>query len=106
MTGYTLVTRESEWGDGERDKMLALAEYEAGICECGMHQSIADTDPDLDMLARICPVCSGLAKNFRIIADSDEKAMKELHGNKVPPPEAERPEDGRHYSLRIKPPQA
>lgn len=83
--------------------MFALAEYEAGMCDCGMHKSIADTDPDLEMPARVCPVCSALAKNFRVIADSDEKALKERYGDKVPP-EAARPEDGRHFALRTKPP--
>ncbi|MBM7518270.1 hypothetical protein [Nocardioides nitrophenolicus] len=82
--------------------MLALVEYDAGMCECGMHQSIADTDPDLDMGSRICPSCRAIARNLRVIAESDEQVMRELYGDKKPPADAARPEDGRHFTLRAK----
>lgn len=78
--------------------MLALADYEAGVCDCGMHKSIADTDPAMEMAERICPVCSGLARNLRVIADLDGKSV-----DAKAPPEAARPSDGRHLSLRMKP---
>jgi len=97
------VTRESEWDDVERDKMLALAEYDNGMCDCGMHKSVADTDPDLEMTERICPVCSGIARNLRVIADRDAKTLKECYGDKVPP-DAPRPEDGRVLGIQAKPP--
>lgn len=82
--------------------MLALAEYEASLCACGLPESVADEDPDLDMVERICPVCAGMAKNYRIIHAADSEAVKGL-GQK-PPPEADRPEDGRRFSFRPKPP--
>lgn len=96
----TIVHREPEWSDFERDKMLALAEYEAGICGCGMHKSIADTDPEMEMAERICPVCANLAKNGRIINDRDTTALKQVYGNEVPA-DAERPDDGRYLSLKM-----
>src|SRR3546814_20181393 len=60
----TVVTREPEWDHAEVAKMPAFAEYEAGLCACGLHKSIADTDPDLDMPERNCPVCAGLARSW------------------------------------------
>lgn len=33
-----LVTRESEWDDSARDRALALADYEDGLCRCGCGQ--------------------------------------------------------------------
>lgn len=80
--------------------MLALADYEAHVCDCGFHESEADQDPDLALEFRVCPVCSGMAKSLRMIAAADETAVREL-GDK-PPPEAQRPEDGRYPLLRRK----
>lgn len=74
--------------------MLALAEYEAHLCACGFPPEVADTDPDLQVKYRHCPVCAGLAKVARIQHAQDEKATKEL--GKDPAPEADRPSDGRH----------
>lgn len=78
--------------------MAALVEYEAHICECGLHESVADEDPDLEMPARFCPVCAGIAKNMRIVSAQDEKTVKAL--GKEPDPAADRPDDGRHFRLR------
>lgn len=97
------MTRETEWSDYERDKMLALALYESEICDCGLHKSIADTDPDLETVVRICPVCSNLARNGRIIADRDATQLKKRHGEKIPA-EAPRPDDGRYLTLGAKSP--
>lgn len=91
------MVREPEWDDIERDKMLALAQYDRELCDCGMHISVADTDPDLEMVERICPVCAGVARNMRIYVDTDKKAT-----DVKAPPEASRPTDGRHLSLRPK----
>lgn len=102
LTGFTLVTREPEWDDMERAKVQALADYEAGMCDCGLHRSVADTDPDMEMAERICPSCAALAKNRRIIAAADEKATKAVTGKALPPEET-LPTDGRHLSLQMKP---
>jgi hypothetical protein len=91
------VTREPEWDDDERAKLLALAQYESEICDCGFHTTVADSDPALAMKVRVCPVCAGLAQNFRVIRAQDDAAEKQLGQN--PPPERERPEDGRHIQL-------
>lgn len=84
--------------------MLDLAAYEAALCSCGLPESVADEDPDLEMHERICPVCAGLAKNARIIAAQDTQVMRGL-GEK-PAPEAARPTDGRHMKIRPKPSEA
>lgn len=97
----TVVTRETEWDDVEREKAQALVEYEAEICDCGLHRSIADTDPDMDMTERTCPSCAALARNRRIMVSNDAKAV-ELLGPK-PLPEAARPDDGRHLKLVMSP---
>lgn len=94
------MTREPEWDDVERDKMLALDEYEASKCECGLPEEIADQDPDLEMPVRVCPVCAGLARIARIQNARDDEALKTLGKN--PAPEAKRSTDGRHIGLRFK----
>lgn len=98
----TIVTREPEWDDHERAKMQALTEYEAKVCDCGFHESVADTDPDLELVFRTCPVCAGTAQQMRVIAAQDDKAVEKL--GKTPAPEAVRPDDGRHIGLRRKMP--
>lgn len=96
------VTREPEWDDYERDKMLALGLYEAAICECGYHESVADQNPSLEFEFRVCPICKDLAKGLRKIDAADDAAKKAL-GPK-PDPEAYLPDDGRHLRLIPKAP--
>lgn len=92
------MTREAEWDAAEVAKMQAFAEYEAGICSCGLHQSVADTDPDLDMSERKCPVCAALARNERAIQHADESVKRQL-GKRLEDPLTALPSDGRHFSL-------
>lgn len=82
--------------------MLDLAAYEAHLCACGLPESVADMDPDLDMVERICPVCAGLAVNHRIIHAADKEVARSLGQN--PDPKAPRPEDGRRFKVVPKPP--
>lgn len=96
----TVVTREPEWDDYEREKLAALVQYEAEICACGLHESVADEDPDLELTPRRCPVCAGLEQTMRTINEQDETAVAAL--GKSPAPEVERPSDGRTFSLRHK----
>lgn len=91
----TTVTRESEWDDMERAKMLALADYEANLCDCGFPCEVADTDPDLTIKYRECPVCSGLAKAARVQAARDRALVAEVYGKDGPQPGDELPDDGR-----------
>lgn len=100
MTGYTVVVRESEWDDLERDKMLALTQYEAGICDCGLHESVADRDPEIELVTRRCPICAGLAQQMRVMHDKDHRAEERLKDQ----PGAVRPADGRKVRMREKPP--
>ncbi|MGH6978900.1 MAG: hypothetical protein ACRED4_06385 [Brevundimonas sp.] len=76
--------------------MLALAEYEADLCACGLPKHVADEDPDLQLKYRVCPVCAGLAKAARMQHAQDEKTTR-LLGEK-PAPEADLPTDGRHFA--------
>lgn len=100
----TVVTRDVEWDDVERAKMQGLALYEAQICNCGLHESIAETDPDLDIVLPVCPVCAGLAQQMRVLAESDATEVKAL-GDK-PAASAVRPADGRSVRLKWKKPPA
>jgi hypothetical protein len=84
--------------------MQALAEYEAGVCECGLHESEADKDPDLEIVPRHCPVCAGTARQMRVLAAEDEATVKQVYGTNKPPAAAELPDDGRHMRMRRKAP--
>lgn len=81
--------------------MMDLAEYESHLCDCGLPESVADEDPDLDMVERVCPVCAGLAVNFRAIHAADAKASG--GPGKEPDPAEPRPEDGRRFKIIPKP---
>lgn len=76
--------------------MLALTDYEAALCACGFPPEVADTDPDLALKYRDCPVCSGLARAGRSQAAADAALVKQVYGNKGPQPGDELPQDGRH----------
>lgn len=89
------MTREPEWDDQQRANMLALADYEADLCDCGFPTAVADTDPDLQVKYRDCPVCKGLAIVGRIQADEDKKLVTRVYGNRGPQPGDELPADGR-----------
>lgn len=83
--------------------MLALDEYEASLCGCGLPTHIADEDPDLQLTHRVCPVCAGLAQAARIQLKADQNALAAL--GKTPAPELARPTDGRYTGLQPKPPE-
>lgn len=96
----TIVTREPEWDDAERDKLEALEAYEAGVCsDCGVHQSL--TDPSKHFYTfedSVCPVCASVAQYSRVQADRDRIAEERLGDN--PPPQIPRPGDGRRTYIR------
>lgn len=73
----------------------ALVEFEADICECGAHRSVADTDPDEELDLKVCPRCKNLAQALRALAKRDEEEAKHM-------PEGEKPADGRRISLKPK----
>lgn len=50
------------------------------------------------MPARVCPVCAGLARNWRTIHRADQEEMRAL-GKKAEDPLTPLPGDGRHFSL-------
>lgn len=94
----TIVEREPEWDAAEVAKIQAYLEYESRICACGLHETVADTDPDLDMPMRKCPVCAALARNDRVIQQADEAERRAL-GKRAEDPMTQLPSDGRHFSL-------
>lgn len=99
LTGYTVVTREAEWDDRQRERMLALAYYERGVCDCGFHESVAtDRANTFTFETKVCPLCRASAKMNRIQASADETADNQL-GEKAPPG-APRAADGRRTFLR------
>lgn len=71
--------------------MLALGEYEAGVHEvCGMHDSIATTDPPFTLEDRYCPMCDAITRHLR------ERAHREHElTSKQKNPAARQPADGR-----------
>lgn len=78
-TGYTIVSRESEWDDAQRERMQALVEYERGVhATCGLHDSIAKTDPYIALEDDVCPLCRAIELELRVRAnrehEADEKA--------------------------------
>jgi len=76
--------------------MLALADYEAGVHDlCGLHDSIAMTDPHVEMTDRTCPICAALAAALR------ERSAREHDAEKDLAPSAPRAEDGRTTSVRL-----
>lgn len=101
MTGKTVVTREAEWDDEQRERMLALGIYEAQVCECGFHASLANNPANFFTFeTKVCPVCAGVAKFGRRQSDADEKEVKARHGEDDPPPNATLPDDGRRMFVR------
>lgn len=96
------VAREAEWDDESREQMLALAEYEAGVCACGFHKTLTRDksnvfSPETDH----CPVCAGWATYGRIQAKDDREQEERL--GKDPAPKRPRPGDGRRVFMRMTP---
>lgn len=97
-----MVTREVEWDDRQRDRLLALGVYESGVCACGFHRSIAsDTDNLFTFDTETCPVCRGSARMERMQQSTDADEEKRLGEN--PPPAAPRSSDGRRTHVVLRP---
>ena len=96
----TVVTRESEWTDRDRDEMIALRRYEAGVGPCGFHHSQTN-DPEFWYVPEeeFCQACADLTMFERIKHAEHEKQLKALGEN--PPPDRQRPSDGRRTLVRL-----
>jgi hypothetical protein len=93
------VTREAEWTDAERLRMLSLAEYERGVCDCGLHESLAsDAANHFTFETRTCPVCRGIDRFARIQGAADESVRKQRGDNA--PPGTPDPADGRRLFVK------
>lgn len=97
------VTREPEWDDESREEMLALAEYEAGVCDCGFHFSIANDESNVfSFKVTRCPVCAGAAGYSRLQESDDRELDARLGPN--PEPTTPRRADGRQVRIAMTPP--
>lgn len=98
-----VVTREPEWDDDERNRLLALGEYEAGVGPCGYHHSLT-VDPANFFAPHVeeCPVCAAGARYMRVLAERDESARADLRSRfrGKPPADAPDPADGRRVFMR------
>lgn len=80
--------------------MIALAEYEGGVCSCGFHSSLTDDRANFFTFeTKVCTVCAGWSKMHRIQESQDSRA-DEMLGEK-PPPNATRAADGRKTFMRM-----
>lgn len=94
------VTREVEWDDAEREWMLALAEFRAGVCSCGYHTSLThDRSNYFTYENAFCPVCAGADRYARSQQDTDEAVVQAM-GDK-PAGILPRPDDGRTTYARM-----
>lgn len=94
------MTREVEWDDDSREDMLALAQYEAGICACGFHTSLTHDRANYFTWAEdVCPVCAGAAVHMRQQAANDDKIIEAMGTD--PSPLLPRPDDGRHIYTKL-----
>lgn len=96
---WEIVTeREVEWDDRQRALIEGLAEYDAGICECGLHVSLTDTDEhDSKITLPVCKSCAAVQRYERMLIKVDN----DLRGDD-PPAERYDRADGRRIRLTYK----
>lgn len=95
-TGYTVIERESRIDDIDRAELLALAQYESEVCDCGYHPSLTDDKGNtFQPETRTCNVCAGQALWHRVLADQDKAVPHDA------PPKVPRPSDGRRSYMRM-----
>ena len=76
--------------------MLGFVEYEAGVCTgCGLHSSVAETDPYFTLDDRASPVCAQIEPELRSRASREHDAEKEAAAA------TKRPSDGRSTYVRL-----
>lgn len=101
--GAQVTTTDPEWDDRERDKMIGLEMYEAGICDgCGVHKSRQKAGEHFyDIGTHQCPTCAALSQRGRIYAVLDHEQEARLEGLSEKQ-KAEEPlaKDGRSFVLR------
>lgn len=98
VTGYTVVEREPRLTDVDRHELLALAMYEADLCQCGTPITLGEQGLTRSPDSRVCPTCAAAAVWSRVLADQDEQWKK---ANKDALPKVQRPSDGRHLTMRF-----
>lgn len=100
----TVVTREPEWDDRQRDKMLALTRYRESICpDCGYPKVFHDPRYRFSIDVDVCPVKAALDKFGRIQGEADEQVRKQ--GGDKRPAATPDPADGRRTLVRLVPPE-
>lgn len=77
--------------------MEALDLFEAGICGCGFHKTIAHDPKNWFQLEdQFCPLCADIALQDRIRTDAERGVVERLADT----PSAARPSDGRTSIVR------
>lgn len=101
----TVVTRESEWDDQTRDRVLDHAAYKAGICGCGCGLPVAQAHAGkpMDVHTFTCDAGRALAQKRRMDAEEAKEMGKPdgwndgLHYYVIPTPQDDE-KDGAHGS--------
>lgn len=103
LTGFTVVTREPEWDDEQREAFEDLRAYESEVHVngCGLHDSIARENPDAKIAEDTCPKCAEVEVAMRVLGAQD--AAEEAKFRDVPG--KRRKSDGRRRWLQLKTPQ-
>lgn len=105
-TGKTVVTRESEWDDYTRSRVLALAAYEGQQCpNCGNYMTLVDLPANLLHVRWAehdnrkfavgqyrCLACAS--------ADTVKRSWSERHGDEKPQPGQAAAGDGLMFMAR------
>lgn len=78
LTGTTVITRESEWDDETRDRVLLLAGYEDTLCRCGcgLPIDVAHAERPFIVDKVICQAGRALEQTRRQDREDAEKAKK------------------------------
>lgn len=86
LTGYTVITRESEWDDDTRERALALASYDNGLCGCGCGRPAEETLND-ESFYRVHQITCQAGRAIERIRRRDYEKNKDTEGW----------DDGLHY---------
>ena len=98
----TRVTRDPEWDDRERAKMLGLLRYREGVHRCGIHRDVVnDPNVHLTVYHEVCEHCRQVDLFNRMQEETDRDEMHKRWG-KNPPASAPHPADGRDLYVREK----
>lgn len=95
LTGYTVVVREPEWTQGDRDALDGLSAYRADLCPgCRLHKTLV-ADQYITIEDDYCDYCRAHAQHER------EQRVADQAATKGQPEAAPHPADGRRTFPRM-----